>query len=66
VSGYTYSLADGLRFPFGDYFDMDIDNESHTQTAWRERYNWLTAGNIWYARQLHQFAALGIATVVKL
>jgi hypothetical protein len=33
VTGYTYIFVDGFRFPFGDYFDMDIDNKSHTQTA---------------------------------
>jgi len=53
VSGYNYILTDGFRFPFGDYFDMDIDNQSHTQTAWGEGYNWLTPGNVWYTRQLH-------------
>ena len=31
VVGYSYIFADGFRFPFGDYFDMDIDNRSHTQ-----------------------------------
>jgi hypothetical protein len=53
VSGYSYIFADGFRFPFGDYFDMDIDNQGHTQTAWGEGYNWLTPGNVWYTRQLH-------------
>src|SRR5258705_13322438 len=32
VAGYSYIFTDGFRFPFGDYFDMDIDNQSHTQT----------------------------------
>ena len=53
VSGYSYIFADGFRFPFGDYFDMDIDNQGHTQTAWGEGYNWLTPGDVWYTRQLH-------------
>ena len=52
VAGYSYIFTDGFRFPFGDYFDMDIDNQSHTQTAWAEGYNWLTPGNVWYTRQL--------------
>ena len=51
VAGYSYIFTDGFRFPFGDYFDMDIDNQSHTQTAWGEGYNWLTPGNVWYTRQ---------------
>ncbi len=52
VAGYSYIFTDGFRFPFGDYFDMDIDNQSHTQTAWGEGYNWLTPGNVWYTRQV--------------
>jgi hypothetical protein len=52
VAGYSYIFTDGFRFPFGDYFDMDIDSQSHTQTAWAEGYNWLTPGNVWYSRQL--------------
>ena len=52
VSGYSYIFADGFRFPFGDYFDMDIDNQSHTQVAWGEGYDYLTPGNVWYTRQL--------------
>jgi hypothetical protein len=51
VTGYTYIFADGFRFPFGDYFDMDIDSQSHTQVAWGEGFNWLTPGNVWYTRQ---------------
>jgi len=30
---------------------LDIDNQSHTQTAWGEGYDWLTPGNVWYTRQ---------------
>ena len=52
VSGYNYIFSDGFRFPFGVYFDMDIDNKSHTQVAWGEGYDWLTPGNVWYTRQL--------------
>ncbi len=52
VSGYSYIFTDGFRFPFGDYFDMDIDNQGHTQIAWGEGYEWTTPGNVWYTRQL--------------
>jgi hypothetical protein len=52
VAGYSYIFTDGFRFPFGDYFDMDIDNQGNTQTAWAEGYNWLRPGNVWYTRQL--------------
>jgi hypothetical protein len=51
VNGVSYIFTDGFRFPFGDYFDMDIDSQSHTQVAWGEGFNWLTPGNVWYTRQ---------------
>jgi len=51
VAGYNYIFSDGFRFPFGDYFDMDIDSQSHTQVAWGEGFNWLTPGNVWYTHQ---------------
>ncbi len=38
--------------PFGDYFDLTIDNLGHTQACWGEGYNWNTPGNVWYTRQL--------------
>ncbi len=52
VSGYSYIFSDGFRFPFGDYFDMTIDNQGHTQAAWGQGFNWLTPGSAWYTRQL--------------
>ena len=52
VSGFTYIFPDGFRFPFGDYFDMTIDSQGHTQSCWGEGFNWLTPGSIWYTRQL--------------
>lgn len=51
VAGYSYIFSDGFRFPFGDYFDMDIDNQGHMQTAWAEGFQWTTPGNVWYTRQ---------------
>ena len=52
VSGYSYIFNDGFRFPFGDYFDLAIDYQNHTQACWGEGYNWLTPGSVWYTRQL--------------
>ena len=52
VPAYTYIFPDGFRFPFGDYFDLTIDNLGHTQACWGEGYNWNTPGNVWYTRQL--------------
>jgi len=52
VPGYSYIFSDGFRFPFGDYFDLTIDDLGHTQACWGEGYNWLTPGAVWYTRQL--------------
>jgi len=52
VSGFSYISSDGFAFPFGDYFDLAIDNLGHTQACWGEGLNWLTPGNVWYTRQL--------------
>jgi BNR repeat protein len=51
VSGYSYIFPDGFRFPFGDYFNMSIDNQGHTQTCFGEGYNWLTPGSVWCTHQ---------------
>src|SRR5205085_10586272 len=52
VSGYSYIFADGFRYPFGDYFELTVDNQSHTHGVWGEGYNYSTPGAIWYTRQL--------------
>ena len=52
VSGYSYIFSDGFSFPFGDYFDLAIHYQNHTQAAWGEGLNYLTPGNVWYTRQL--------------
>lgn len=52
VSGYSYIFSDGFNFPFGDYFDLTIDSQNHTQAAWGEGLNYLTPGNVWYTRQV--------------
>jgi len=36
VSGYTYIQSGGFNFPFGDYFEMDIDSQGNTQAIWGE------------------------------
>ncbi len=50
VSGYTYIFSDGFRFPFGDYFEMDIDEQGITHAVWGEGYNYDTPGSIWYSQ----------------
>lgn len=50
VAGYDYIKPDGFSFPFGDYFELDIDNKGMTQAVWGEGLNYDTPGSIWYAR----------------
>ena len=50
VSGYTYIFSDGFRFPFGDYFEMDVDEQGVTHAVWGEGYNYDTPGSIWYSQ----------------
>jgi len=50
VSGYSYIFADGFRFPFGDYFEMDIDGVGTTHAVWGEGYSYDSPGSIWYSQ----------------
>jgi hypothetical protein len=48
VAGYSYIQPDGFSFPFGDYFEMDIDELGSTHAVWGEGLNWNSPGSIWY------------------
>jgi BNR repeat-like domain len=48
VAGYSYIQPQGFSFPFGDYFEMAIDNTGNTQACWGEGLNYDTPGSIWY------------------
>jgi len=51
ASGYpTYIFTDGYRFPFGDYFEMDIDEQGTSHLVWGEGYDYNSPGSIWYAK----------------
>ncbi len=50
VSGYTYIFQDGYRFPFGDYFEMDIDPAGTAHVVWGEGYDYDFPGSIWYSQ----------------
>lgn len=50
ISGYTYITADGFRFPFGDYYEMDIDENGTTHIIMGEGYSYDSPGSIWYVR----------------
>ncbi len=50
VTGYSYIVTDGFRFPFGDYYEMDIDEQGTNHLIWGEGYNYDSPGSIWYAK----------------
>lgn len=50
VPGLEYILRGGFSFPFGDYFELDIDARGMTHAVWGEGLNWSSPGSIWYAR----------------
>jgi hypothetical protein len=51
VSGFsTYIFQDGFRFPFGDYFEMDVDQAGTTHAVWGEGYSYDSPGSIWYSQ----------------
>jgi hypothetical protein len=47
--GYAYIEPRGFKFPFGDYFEMDIDNHGDTQAVWGEGLTYESPGSIWYS-----------------
>ncbi len=50
VGGYGYIQPDGFSFPFGDYFEMTLDDAGTTHAVWGEGLNYDTPGSIWATR----------------
>ncbi len=50
VSGFTYIFSDGFRFPFGDYYEMDIDEQGTNHFIFGEGYDYNAPGSIWYTK----------------
>ena len=50
VSGSTYIFTDGFRFPFGDYYEMDIDEQGTAHLIFGEGFNYDSPGSIWYVK----------------
>jgi hypothetical protein len=46
----SYIFQDGFRFPFGDYYEMDIDEQGVNHLVWGEGYNYDSPGSIWYVK----------------
>jgi hypothetical protein len=49
LPGYRYIRSNGFSFPFGDYFEIGIDNQGRTQAVWGEGLNFRSPGSIWYS-----------------
>lgn len=49
VPGYAYITSTGFGLPYGDYFQMAVDNSGSTQIAWGESNSYAGPGNIWTA-----------------
>lgn len=50
VSSSIYIFPDGFRFPFGDYYEMDIDEQGTAHLIFGEGYNYDSPGSIWYVK----------------
>ena len=48
--GFSYIFTDGFRFPFGDYFEMDVDDQGVNHLIFGEGFSYDSPGSIWYAR----------------
>ena len=46
----SYIFPDGFRFPFGDYYEMDIDEQGTSHLIFGEGYSYDSPGSIWYVK----------------
>jgi BNR repeat protein len=49
VAGFDYIQPGGFAFPFGDYYELDLDNNGVLHALWGEGRNYDSPGSIWYA-----------------
>jgi hypothetical protein len=50
VSGSTYIFPEGFRFPFGDYYEIDIDDQGVNHLIFGIGFNYDSPGSIWYVK----------------
>jgi hypothetical protein len=50
VAGSTYIFTDGFRYPFGDYYEMDIDEQGTAHLIFGEGYSYDSPGSVWYVK----------------
>ena len=47
VPGFSYLTQAGFASPYGDYWQMTVDEDNNTQMAFGEAPNYQGPGNIW-------------------
>jgi hypothetical protein len=52
VPGYPYLTPAGFGSPYGDYFQMTVDDNNNTQMAFGEAPSYQGPGNIWVSHSL--------------
>lgn len=52
VPGYPYLTSAGFGSPYGDYFQMTVDDDNNTQMAFGEAPSYQGPGNIWVSHGL--------------
>ncbi len=50
VPGFPYIFNDGFRFPFGDYYEIDLDEQGTAHLVFGEGFNYDSPGSIWYVK----------------
>ena len=50
--GATYKNANGYAFPYGDYFDLDVNGSGTNFVIWSEGANYVGPGGSWFTRGL--------------
>jgi len=50
VTGFAYIFDEGFRFPFGDYYEMDVDEQGTNHVIFGEAFDYNAPGSIWYVK----------------
>jgi BNR repeat-like domain len=50
VSGFSYLFPDGFGFPYGDYFEIDVDEQGTNHLVFGEGPDYAGPGSIWYTK----------------
>jgi len=50
VEGFDYIFDNGFRFPFGDYYELDIDEQGINHIIFGIGFDYNAPGSIWYVK----------------